>query len=62
MRKCYLFSVIRCMAVLVLLWTCGGVTAQSSADQSFKNIPQTTKANAETKAVTKTLHSTIDVG
>jgi|SRR5580658_5525953 hypothetical protein len=53
MRKCYLFSVIRCMAVLVLLWTCGGVTAQSSADQSFKNIPQTTKANAETKAVTK---------
>lgn len=41
------------MAVLVLLWTCGGVTAQSSADQAFKNIPQTTKQNAENKAVTK---------
>jgi hypothetical protein len=40
------------MAVLVLLWTCGGVTAQS-ADQNFKNIPQTTKDNAENKAVTK---------
>ena len=40
------------MAVLVLLWTCGGVTAQS-ADQAFKNIPQTTKTTAENKAVTK---------
>jgi hypothetical protein len=40
------------MAVLVLLWTCGGVTAQS-ADQAFKNIPQTTKTSAENKAVTK---------
>jgi len=52
MQTCKLFSVKRCMAVLVLLWTCGGVTAQS-ADQAFKNIPQTTKTTAENKAVTK---------
>jgi hypothetical protein len=41
------------MAVLVLLWTCGGVSAQSSADQALKTLPQTTKDNAENRAVTK---------
>ena len=45
-------------AIALLLATSGKAIAQSAADQSFKNIPQQARDNAETKATTKTSNMT----
>jgi hypothetical protein len=41
------------LAISLLLASAGKSRAQSSADQSFKSIPQQVKTNAENKATTK---------
>lgn len=44
---------IRCVALLFLLYTGGRATAQSAADQALKGLPQNIKDNGENHVVTK---------